>query len=222
MQIAGRGPTSDVTRDNSKVEQTVQTKNFKKRTRTQEASTRRSRKQQLAQGVSVFFFLASMAKKEKGATFAQNNDLIEEHLKAAFKAATDANTALREEVTRVRSQIGEDTTKLTALDNDIKKERDEQSYLTKQLAQQKDPALRCVHRFFCIALGSTWVDGPTHRFCREIHETNLRLRNEGESLRQQKAKQAAEIKCVSAHFTSSRAFRTRGTLLDDVTSFYDR
>lgn len=83
-----------------------------------------------------------MAKKEKGATFAQNPDLIEEHLKAAFKAASDANTALREEVSVLRKQLTDDTAKLLALDGDIKKQLEEQAELARLLEQHPEQQLR--------------------------------------------------------------------------------
>lgn len=86
-----------------------------------------------------------MAKKgEKGATFARDSDLIEEHLKAAFMAATDANNALRAEVELVRKQIADETARATSADYDIRKQQEEQRELMTLLAQGKDPQVKYV------------------------------------------------------------------------------
>lgn len=83
-----------------------------------------------------------MAKKEKGATFAQNSDLIEEHLKAAFKAATDANVALREEVNQLKKALAADTERSQSIEQDTRRAQDEQRDLTRRMKEAADLTLR--------------------------------------------------------------------------------
>lgn len=85
-----------------------------------------------------------MAKKEKGATFAQNSDLIEEHLKAAFKAATDANVTLREEVNQLKKALAADTERSQTIEQDIRRAQDEQRDLTRRMKEAADLTIRYV------------------------------------------------------------------------------
>lgn len=74
--------------------------------------------------------------------FAQNSDLIEEHLKAAFKAATDANLALREEVNVLKKNLAADTERSHAVDHDIMRAQDDQRDLTRRLKELCDVQMR--------------------------------------------------------------------------------
>ena len=77
--------------------------------------------------------------------FAQNNNLIEEHLKAAFKAASDASIAIREETDQCKKNFAAETERQQALEASIEEEIAEQKELLRLLKEHTNPVLRCAY-----------------------------------------------------------------------------